>query len=112
MKNKEQLKTQINELKHEIERLEGKRGVCNQCSEEGFYANWGQNKEPKICLKCWNKNEVAKARKKYLYLIGLKIEDVIIDSSYYPLRGFKLEGGIVIEAESDYDGDSKLVVIK
>lgn len=103
------IKAEISELKLELDRIQGRRGVCAQCGEEGEYANWLSD-QPKICIGCWNKNEIAKAREKFVHLIGLRIEDVIISPDHYPLQGLKLEGSYVIEVESDREGDAYLAV--
>ena len=101
------IKAEISELERELDRIKGRRGVCSQCGEEGDYANWIDDK-PKICLECWNKNTIAKAREKLVHLIGLKVEDVIISSGCYPFQGLKLEGGYEIEVESNREGDAYL----
>ena len=107
MSNVDEIKSGISKLQRELDRIQGRRGVCSQCGEEEEYANWGAN-SPKICLECWNKNKIAKSREKYMHLIGLKVEDVIISSDHYPFQGLKLEGGYEIEVESDQDGDAYL----
>lgn len=101
------IKAEISELKDELERIQGRRGVCNQCGEEREFVGW--DKEPKICSECWSKNKIAKAREKFVHLIGLKVEDVIISSGYYPFQGLKLEGGYEIEVDSDWEGSAYLM---
>jgi len=97
------------EIDRELELLSGRRGVCSRCEEEGEYANWSFD-EPLICVKCYNAEVIAKAREKYVHLIGLKVEDLIIGSELYPFQGLKLEGGYIIEVEQDHDGDAYLEV--
>ena len=106
--SREEIKARISELKTELEKVEGKRGICSQCGKEEFYANWGPNDEAKICVKCYDDNEIKKERINYVHLIGLKVEDVIISADYYPFQGLKLEGGIMIEVGRDYDGGAHL----
>ena len=101
------LKKNISTLTRVLEEVEGKRGTCSQCGEEGLYANWGAAHDL-ICRKCVNENERTKALKKYTHLIGLRVEDLILEGSYYPLRGIKLEGGYALEVERDHDGDTYL----
>ncbi len=98
------LKKNISTLTRVLEEVEGRRGTCSQCGEEGPYANWGAAHDL-ICSKCWNENERAKARKNYVHLVGLRVEDLIIEADYHPLQGLKLEGGYTLEVESDHDGD-------
>lgn len=104
-----EIKTSISTLKHELEILKGHRGTCSQCGEEGPYANWGETHDL-VCQKCHRKNEIAKAREKWGHLIGLRVEDLIIEPDWKPLQGLKLEGGYTIEINSDRDGDSWLEV--
>lgn len=99
-----EIRTDISTLTHELENITGKRGICTQCGEEGPFANWGEAHDL-ICGKCWTKNEIAKAKKKYVHLIGLRVEDLILDSGNRPLQGLKLEGGYTVEVDSDRDGD-------
>lgn len=102
------LKKDISTLTHVLEGEEGKRGTCSQCGEEGLYANWGAA-HGLICRKCYNENERTKALKKYTHLIGLRVEDLILEGDYYyPLRGIKLEGGYTLEVARDHDGDTHL----
>ncbi len=108
----EEKKVRIQELEHEIQRLKGQRGICSQCGEEGFYSNWGQEDEPKICSKCWKEDRIAKARSRFTDLIGLQIEDVIIDSGFYPFQGLKLEGGITIWVAANREGCAYLEIEK
>ena len=104
-----EIKTSMSTLKHELEILKGHRGTCSQCGEEGPYANWGAAHDL-VCQKCHRKNEIAKAREKWGHLIGLRVEDLIIEPDWKPLQGLKLEGGYTIEINSDRDGDSWLEV--
>ena len=101
------LKKNISTLTRVLEEVEGKRGTCSQCGEEGQYANWGEAHDL-ICNKCWTGNRVAEARKEYVHLIGLKIEDLILDYDNNPLLGLKLEGGYTVEVTSDRDGSTWL----
>ena len=103
----EELKVKRKEIDREIDLLKGRRGICSRCKEEGEYAHWSED-EPLICLKCYNEEQIAKAREKYIHLIGLKVEDVIIVSGLYPFQGLKLEGGYIIEVVSDHEGDAYL----
>jgi hypothetical protein len=105
------MKAKISELQKELERGLGHRGICSNCGEEEIYANYGYD-VPKLCSKCWNEGRIAEARKKFVHLIGLKVEDVIICSDIYPFQGLKLEGGYLIEVETDYEGDAHLEVTK
>ena len=104
-----ELKKNISTLTRVLEEVEGKRGTCSQCGEEGPYANWGAAHDL-ICRKCWNENERAKARKNYVHLVGLRVEDLIIEADYHPLQGLKLEGGYILEVEREHDGDVYLDV--
>ena len=105
-----ELKKTISTLARELENVEGKRGICSRCGEEGPYANWGVAHDGLICIKCWNENEIAEARKKYGHLIGLRVMDLIIEPDYKPLQGIKLEGGYILEVEREHDGDVYLDV--
>ncbi len=103
------LKKNISTLTRVLEEVEGRRGTCSQCGEEGPYANWGEAHDL-ICNKCYTGNRVAKARKKYVHLVGLKIEELILDDGNEPLQGLKLEGGYTVEVTSDRDGSAWLDV--
>ena len=99
-----ELKKTISTLTRELENVEGKRGTCSQCGEEGEYANWGEA-HGLICNKCYRENEIAKEGKKHVHLIGLRVEGLIIEPGYKPLQGLKLEGGYRAEVDGDRDGD-------
>ncbi len=98
------LKKNISTLTRVLEEVEGRRGTCSQCGEEGPYANWGEAHDL-ICNKCYRKNEIAKERPKHVHLIGLRVEGLIIEPGYKPLQGLKLEGGYMAEVDGDRDGD-------
>lgn len=104
-----EIKTAISTLTHEYDTLTKKRGICSQCGEEAEFANWGAAHDL-VCQKCHRKNEIAKAREKWGYLVGLRVEDLITEPGWKPLQGFKLEGGYTIEIDTDRDGDSWLDV--
>lgn len=99
-----ELKERQVEIKRELRLLKGSRGPCSSCGEEKDYAS----KDLRLCSKCYDEKRIAEAREKFVSLIGLKVEDVIVESGYYPLQGVKLEGGHVLMVERDYDGDSYL----
>jgi len=99
-----ELQERQEDVKRELARLKGHRGPCSSCGEEANYAS----QDLKLCSTCWDEKKIAEKRPKYVDLIGLKVEDVIIGSGYYPLRGLRLEGGHVLKVERDYDGDSRL----
>ena len=102
-----ELQERQEDVKRELKLLKGHRGICSRCGEEDDYANYG-SEDPKLCGKCWDEKRIALARETFVPLIGLRVEDVIISSGVYPLQGLKLEGGHVLEVESDYDGDAYL----
>lgn len=97
-----ELKERQDAITRELALLTGRRGTCSSCGEEKEYAN--RSEDVKLCGKCWMAKKIAEKRPEYEHLIGLKVVDVILSSDYYPFKGLKLEGGHVIEVESDHDG--------